>query len=120
MTNSRAQSAGDLPRISQCPRAAVGVGIAGEFAIEFGEDGPVGARKSSAPPETRAELCGIDAPLTMKLVPGNDWNDAFSHGSLTKSCAQASLPRSTSGMLDDRGDVLESRADFGAHVGGAP
>ncbi|MEI9915825.1 MAG: hypothetical protein WDN29_08440 [Methylovirgula sp.] len=84
--------------------------ITSEFAIEFGEHRPMRREEQfGASGETSAELCGIGAPLTMKLVPGSDSNAVLSDGLLTKSCAQASFPRSARGILSS--DVTSSKRE---------
>ena len=59
----------------------------------------------SAPAEVSAEFFTGVAPLTMKLAPGSAWKAAARAGSVTQSCAQASLPRkiSTAPLLTNVG-----------------
>ena len=70
--------------------------------------------KSSAPAEVSAEFCGSGAPLTMKLEPGSDSNAALSEGSLTKSCAQASLRAQNERHDGDQLWIVEAGTKLGA------
>ena len=69
-----------LPRIAQSAGAGVGLRAGGEFAVELGQQGPLRGEESCAPADVSAELCGIGAPLTVKVPPGSDSNAALSAG----------------------------------------
>jgi hypothetical protein len=72
---------------------------------------------SSAPAEVSAELCGIGAPLTVKLVPRSDSKAALSYGLLAQSWAQlsrahSSMPPIISGLSKRTPSLLRTSVAF--------
>src|ERR1700736_4238905 len=81
------------PCIAHGAGPGIGLRAPGELAIELGKNRETAGKAKLRPAEVSAEFFAGVAPWTMKLAPGSTWKAAASVGSLTVSCAQASLPR---------------------------